>query len=171
MNYEIKDNFLPQDFYKILSEELKSDKIPWFNKPEDVVGTKKTNTFFSFCYYNHHKPDHPLFEKHMLPFIKKLNIFLLIQIRANLCLRDQELIESDFHVDNESKYSTTGIFYLTDCNAKTILKYKGKNISIDSKENRMLIFDSSMSHKVVYQTDVHKRYIINFNYIKNESFT
>ena len=172
MTFKIIDNFLLKNFYQTLSEDLKSSKIPWYNKETDVKNSKeKNNGFFFFCYYNNFQPDHHLFHKHMTPFIKKLNVAALLQVRANLVLRDQDTIESDFHTDYDCMYSTTGIFYLTNCNAKTILKIKNKNVSVNSKENRMLLFDSRISHKVIYQTDVHKRYVINFNFIGNNNGT
>jgi hypothetical protein len=45
------------------------------------------------------------------------------------------------------------------------LKINDKIISIDSKENRLLKFKSTIMHKLIYHTDVHKRIVINFNYI------
>jgi hypothetical protein len=40
-------------------------------------------------------------------------------------------------------------------------------IEIDSVENRILIFDTDISHKMVSTTDAKRRIIINLNYIQN----
>ena len=40
-------------------------------------------------------------------------------------------------------------------------------IKIDSVENRILIFDTDISHKMISATDTKRRIIINLNYIQN----
>jgi hypothetical protein len=40
-------------------------------------------------------------------------------------------------------------------------------IEIDSVENRILIFDTDISHKMVSATDAKRRIIINLNYVQN----
>ena len=90
-------------------------------------------------------------------------------VRANLVLRDVETIETPYHIDNNCLYATTGILFLTTCNAKTILNIKNKEVPIDSVENRLLLFDSKIEHKVLYHTDVWRRHVINFNFIRNNN--
>ncbi len=173
MYYQIIDNFLKKNFYEDLSHQLKSENIPWFFKKEDTLGiasnNKNNNGFFSFCYYNDFKPDHVLFENHIVPILKQLDIVSCIQVRANLTFRDIDHLESKYHNDNTSSNVTTGIFYLTTCNAKTVLKINNKELLVDSVENRLLLFNSQIKHKVIYQNDCHKRYVINFNFIKKNN--
>jgi hypothetical protein len=169
MSYKVIDNFLEEEFYLKISNDLKSEHLPWFFKKVDVITTndepKNKNGFFSFCYYNNFKPDHQLFYTHMIPILEKLNVLSLLQIRANLNLRDKDSKESNFHVDYPSAKLTTAIFYLTTCNAKTVLKINNKDVLINSVENRILIFPTNIKHKAIYQNDVHKRYVINFNFL------
>jgi len=168
--YKIIDNFLPNDFYEKLSFDLKSDRIPWYYKKVDVDKKKSNNNgFFCFCYYNDFKPDHHLFNVHIEPILKNLNAETVIIVKANLVLRDKDMIDCAFHTDTECLYSTTGILFLTDCNSKTILKVDNKEVCVNSIENRMLLFNSQIEHKVIYQTDVYKRYVINFNFIERKS--
>jgi len=168
MSYKIIDNFLDKKHYEILKGFIQSDAIPWYLKLTDTTKDQKTksNGFFGFCYYNHNRPDHPLFDEHIGPILHKLKSVSCIQARVNLVLRDKDTIESEYHTDVKSKNSMTAILYFTTCNAKTILKVKNKKIDIDSVENRILIFNSDVIHKVKYQTDVHKRYVLNLNYVK-----
>ena len=167
--HKIIDNFLKKETYDYFSSFLKSEVVPWYYHPIDsTMGkTKNKNGFFSFCFYNNYKPDDKSFYEFMPHFIKGLNAKALIQIRANLNFRDKDTIESAFHIDNFCDTSTTGIFYMTTCNAKTVLKYPKNNIFIESVENRMLLFPTKIKHKAIYQTDVHKRYVINFNFFNN----
>ena len=45
-----------------------------------------------------------------------------------------------------------------------------KEHSVDSIENRMLLFPAQTRHKLIYHTDVHKRYVINFNFIGDKNY-
>ena len=168
MSYKIIDNFLSKEFYDFISNELKDLKTPWYFQENDVPGVKN-NGFFSFCYYNNFRPMHNMFDSHITPILNRLDVKSCIQVRANLVFRDIDTIECPYHNDNDCLYSTTAIFYLTNCNAQTILKINDKEVCIDSVENRMLLFDTNILHKVKYQTDVHKRYVINFNFIRNKN--
>ena len=170
MKYKVIDNFLDKNQYDKLSTYLKSEDIPWYLRKIDTrMGkTKNKNGFFSFCFYNKHEPNHNSFYEYMPPFIEKLKIGALIQIRANLTLRDIDARESAFHLDYPYKNSTTGIFYLTTCNAKTLLKLPEGKKAINSVENRMLLFPTKVKHNVLYQTDVHKRYVVNFNFFGDQ---
>ena len=96
--------------------------------------------------------------------LTKLEVDACIQVRANLVVRDKDTIECGWHTDGSNPAATTGILYLTNCNAKTVLSTKEGEVFVDSIENRMLLFPQTTRHKVIYQTDVHKRYIVNFNY-------
>tara|TARA_R100000773_G_C4160841_1_gene78724 strand:- start:98 stop:625 length:528 start_codon:yes stop_codon:yes gene_type:complete len=169
VNFKLIDNFLEKEVYQKISDYLTSQDIPWFFRNIDVTGdengsTKNKNGFYNFCFYNEFKPDHPSFYEFMPPILDKLKVRALIQIRANLTFRDIDTKESAFHSDYEYNNSTTGILYLSTCNAKTILKIKDEEIAVDSVENRMLLFPTNILHKAVYQDDLHKRYVINFNF-------
>ena len=151
---------------EILSNTIKSESIPWFFRKKVTSNfSKSTNGYFSFCFYNNHKPDHKLFEPLILPILQKLNFLTCIQVRANLAFRDIDAKESDYHVDYDHPNVTTGILYLTNCNGKTVLQIGDKEVSVDSVENRFVMFPAQTQHKLIYHTDVHKRYVINFNFI------
>ena len=169
--FKIIDNFIDENLYKNLSDTIKSENIPWFFRKEDTSNfSNSKNGFFSFCFYNNHKPDHDLFEPLILPILKKLNFLTCIQVRANLCFRDVDAKESAYHLDYDHPNVTTGILYLTNCNGKTILKVDNKEVSVDSVENRFVIFPAQTQHKLIYHTDVHKRYVINFNFIGDKNY-
>ena len=162
---KIIDNYLEPELYKKISSYLKSDKASWYFKKEDTNHfSKNKNGFFSFCFYNHGQPDHAKFYDLVVPILMKLDADACQQIRANLVVRDKDTVESGWHMDGPNPAATTGILYLTNCNSKTVVKTKDGDVFVDSIENRMLLFPQNTEHKVIYQTDVHKRYVINFNY-------
>ena len=47
-----------------------------------------------------------------------------------------------------------------------MIKVEEEIIEIDSVENRILIFDTNISHKMISATDAKRRIIININYIQ-----
>jgi hypothetical protein len=162
--YQIIDNFLSKNYFKKLQEILFSDKINWFYKDYLVEKTnKKEQFFFSHCFYNNNKIQSPLFELLLSQCISLLNPKSLIEIRANLTFKQNKLTRSDYHVDRPFPCKTA-ILYLNTCNGYTLLKYNKKLKKINSKENRMLIFDSQIEHAAVLQTDSKRRIVINFNY-------
>ena len=167
-NYKIIDNFLDRVQLHDLKNFIYSEQLPWYHRRNDtnLDTSKNRNGFFSFCFYNEGRPDHKAFDELIVPIVIKLGGYLPVQIRANLVCRDKDTIECDWHNDfNHEEYGKTAILYLTTCNAKTLLKVPNKIIEVDCIENRVVIFKSKIKHKVKYQTDVHKRYVINFNYI------
>lgn len=170
IKYKVIDDFLDKETYAGFSNYLKSEDVPWYLRKIDTTmgNTKNKNGFFSFCFYNDHAPNHDAFYQFMPPFIDKLKAESLIQIRANLTFRDIDSRESAFHNDYLYDKATTGIFYLTTCNAKTVLDLPDVNKSIQSVENRMLLFPTKIKHNVIYQTDVHRRYVVNFNFFGNQ---
>ncbi len=168
--YKIIDNFLDKESYELLSNTIKSDTVPWYFRAKDTTGHTLNKTgFFSFCFYNHYKPDHEAFDL-ILPILEKLNFISCIQVRANLTFRDIDAKESAYHFDYDHPDVTTGILFLTNCNSKTILEINEKEHSVDSIENRMLLFPAQTRHKLIYHTDVHKRYVINFNFIGDKNY-
>jgi len=160
INYKIINNFLEKNLFKKIQTILFSNKINWFfNK--HMTFNNNDNYFFSHVFYNNHMPDSLLYND-IIPILEKLNVKSLIEARANLILKKEEIFKSEFHVDKNYKCNTA-ILYMNTCNGYTLLD-SIKNIKVDCDENKMLIFDSQINHSAVSQTDVDRRIIINFNY-------
>ncbi len=168
--YQIIDNFLDEKFYLELNEIIKSENIPWYFKAEDTQNSDNKNGYFCHNLYINDQPDSAYYISLMKPILKKLNYISCVEARINLTTRDIDTVESGFHVDQPFKNATTGILYLTDSNARTVLKIKGKEIFVKSKNNRLLLFDTEIQHKVIYHSDIHKRYVINFTYIGDKNY-
>jgi len=158
LNYEIINNFLEKNLFDKLKTILFSEQISWFFKNHQ---TTDDNYFFNHCFYNKHMACSPLFDE-ILPILKKLNVIALIEARANLLLKQENIFKSNFHIDRNFKCKTA-ILYMNTCNGYTLLD-DVENIKINCEENKMLIFDSRIKHCAVSQTDVNRRIVINFNY-------
>ena len=159
-----KDNFLSIDEYKNLKNKITSHETPWFYVENDTYPiTENKNGYFINYFYKDQMPCHPYYQD-CIPLLNKIGCVAPLEIRANLNLRDIDSKASGFHTDNNYMHVKTAVLFFTTCNAKTILRFKNNDITINSVENRILIFNSSVEHKLIYQTDKHKRYVLNINY-------
>jgi hypothetical protein len=159
LNYKIINNFLEKNLFNKLQEILFSEDINWYFKKNM---TNNDNYFFAHCFYNNHIPMSPFYNEYIIPIFKKLNAKSLIEIKANLMLKKENVFKSNFHTDRDFKCNTA-ILYINTCNGYTLLD-DVKNIKINCEENKMLIFDSQINHSAISQTDVDRRIVINFNY-------
>ena len=167
MKHKIIDNFLEEKHLIDFKKFINSEEIPWYFKKTDTSNeTENKNGCFNFCFYNGGVPRASEYEPLILPILKKLNFLAPIQVRLNMTMRDIDTISCGFHTDYNCKNSTTAILFLTNCNSKTVLNYDKQTYSIKSVENRILIFPSNIMHKVIYQTDVFKRFVLNLNYFE-----
>jgi hypothetical protein len=159
LNYKIIDNFLPKENFQKLKNLLFSKDISWYYHEHM---TNNDEGFFSHCFYNNSQPKSDFYFEHIIPIMDKLNSLSVIQVRANLLLKKEKQYFSNFHTDYPFKCKTA-IFYINTCNGYTILDEKLK-IKINCEENKMLLFDSSIYHCAVSQTNEERRAVINFNY-------
>ena len=73
--------------------------------------------------------------------------------------------ELGYHIDLDGSYNSdfiTMLIYLEDSNGYT--QFKDTKEKIESKRNRALIFNSSIEHQTITQTDIPIRRNININF-------
>jgi hypothetical protein len=158
LNYKVINNFLDKEFFYRLQNLLFSKDTPWFFQ-NNMTSTKKDNYYFGHIFYGNFLPQSFYFNDFIIPIVEKLNAKSLINIRANLTLKQEKVFQSDFHMDRPFKCNTA-ILYMNTCNGYTILD----DIKINCEENKIVIFDSQIKHAAVSQTDTERRMVINFNY-------
>ena len=81
---------------------------------------------------------------------------------ANLNTQTSKIIETGEHTDEDKRF-TSAVFFLNSCNGYC----KIDNKKIKSEDNKMVIFNSNKKHTGSTCTDVDRRMLINFVYIKN----
>lgn len=167
MKVNIYKNFLDQNFFLDLKNTITNEDFPWRFRKKLTIGNKTNETFyFTFSFFNELNVNSDLYYKFIIPILKQLNCLAPIQIRANLNLSKNNT-SSDWHIDYPV-LCKTAILYLNNCNGKTELQLKDKIKTIESEENKIVIFDSNIKHRGVIQTDTQTRYLINFNYFSYE---
>ena len=89
-----------------------------------------------------------------------MNIENLIRVKLNLLTKTPEIIEHDYHRDNESSNALTSILYLNTNNGYT--RFKDQNVK--SQANTLLTFPSATFHSGTTCTDKDFRLVLNVVY-------
>jgi hypothetical protein len=166
LEYKIIDNFLEkEEFYKFQKEIFNTNGVPWYYRNSQLTETPDDIDdlgYFSLCFFNNFSNDFNGFNYFLYKIYEKLKCKALIQSRANLVLRQNEIKKLYFHTDYPFKCNTA-ILYMNTNNGATLLD-ENKKIKIDSVENRMVIFDSQIKHCSLIQSNDKRRIVININY-------
>ena len=169
MKYTINENFLNiYEFNRIKNLIINKD-FAWFKKDYQTTKDKKIDLgYFSHSFFSQNTINSNYYNSHIKTILNKLNVASVLEVRANLTPSVFYLKRnSDFHCDFNLKYPTkTAILYLNNCDGGTEIKIGNDIIFVESKENKMLIFDSNVEHRGVTSNNCDFRYIINFNYIE-----
>lgn len=167
MIYEILDNFLLEKDIEELEKQVCHKDFPWRRRVCTTPPGCEQNDkgYFTYNFFNNYKIDNYLFEPLIIPILDKLKVKSLIEVRANLFLKQLLLDKyTGFHVDYPNYDNYTAILNLTNCDGGTALKINNKIVEIESKKNRMVVFDGSINHASIRQNTTDVRYIINFNF-------
>lgn len=162
MDYKIIDNFLPKDLsHRIHDVLLTSQYTNWYLQ-NDISGQDDKNDklfYLTHLFYADHavKSDMFTWVQHVM---QDMDIKALIRIKANLYPKTEFMHIHKEHTDYP--YSHKGaIYYVNDNDGYTILN---GDVRIESKQNRLLLFDPSIPHQSTTCTDAPYRVNINFNY-------
>ena len=185
MDPQVIDNFLPKELYDSLKESVNSEYQPWFFVPQISLvddGDYRKHYGFSCNVVKYELP----FKYERLPCTSL--IYTLHQkikdefgfkkvIRCRLDMttyRGEDEITFGPHIDMSGE-DYTSIFYLTECNAPTIIYNEKSNDAtipndltilkrVEAKENRVVVFKGDQIHSGMCATDVSRRILINTNF-------
>ena len=157
--FQIIDNYLKLNEHLILKTAMESNTFPWYFNEHKVFNENKLFHYqFVHVFYIKDKINSPFFNI-VDPLIQQLKPLSLIRIKANLNPISDNLIEFEQHKDQSFKCKVA-IYYLNDNDGYTMI---GKE-KINSKKNRMVLFDSTQEHYGTNSTNCKNRMVINFNY-------
>jgi len=172
MSVDIKENFLEPGVFSNLRGLLCLDTFPWYYGPvlnyddESEVGIKTStmckdlfNHQFVHSVYSNYRIRSNIFDI-LEPVFEEMDIKSLIRIKINLNPRTERVIEHGLHTDYNYD-STTSILYVNTNDGYTKFEDGTK---IESKDNRLITFPSSMYHTGTTCTNAPGRIVINFNY-------
>ena len=169
------DTYNEENFGSVLVEKLRNFPFFLFGIVPDSIymGKNPNTTNIQLCHiiYEENCPKSPLYPVIDKLFADKLNILCWVRIKLNIVFSRESIIEHGFHTDVSSKVPDmvvdkdnikTSIYYFNTNNGYTLFK-DGKKI--DSVQNRLITFPSSMEHTGTTCTDQPFRLVLNMNYI------
>ena len=165
---KVVDNFLPDYYFKQISNVILTNPFPWY-----------WNDVTLYSSHDHHNPNDYQFTHRIFDLVDggilsnyyslcdilqlRLGVRKLNRIKMNL--RPQTFFhrKGGMHTDLSglSSIQKTAVFYVNTNNGWTEFKKGGK---VKSVANRIVIFDSNVEHQGVTCTDEKRRVVINFNY-------
>lgn len=170
------DDFLPEEEFRSIRDSIFQDQFPWqfcqsvasencsfFEVENEQVSLQNQNFYFNhalimdgrYLGYN---------TEVISPLLEKLTGCYVIRAIANLYTNLGRRVVHGLHSDMPFR-CVTAIYYLNTCNGKTLFE---TGEECDSKENRVVLFDSSVLHSSVTQTDTKRRVVINLNFFQPE---
>ena len=164
--YEIIDDAISEyDFFHICETITNSKTFPWVFEKEITFKNDLDSKFIFYMthlfYYNNSPISH--FFDLLEPILKRINPFTLHRIKANFYPNQNYFYEHSMHTDDQSTLGA--LFYLNDNNGYTKLELEnGDLVKIESKGNRLLLFNSKKDHCSTNCTDDFGRFNINFNF-------
>ncbi len=157
----IYKNFLPKKVFNTLKNTMMGYYFPWYFN-DYINNSSENKNYFQFTFTFLRNEEYQCWGEWkdvIIPVLKNIKYKKIFRIKANLLTRTNEIIQYDFHTDQEK--GTTGILYLNNCNGYTKFE-NGKKVI--SEENKYVEFDSSLKHTGSSCTDEQRRIVINFNY-------
>jgi hypothetical protein len=162
MKYKVIDNFLDKDIFKNLQSVMLGNNFEWFYN-DYVASSQNNNNLNDFQFTHTFFRDNNKSSTFYLiePILDKIKPNALIRSKANLTTNTKEIFEHGYHIDTKFECNTA-VFYINNNNGYTV--FKDINEKIESIENRLVIFNSSLEHSGSSCTDVKRRCVINFNF-------
>ena len=163
--YAVYDDFLPYQEFGAVKEYMEND-MGWYISPQINHNDLSNNDFYMVnSVFSVERPPREQWSTriNLDPFIaiaSKLQIDALMRIKCNFYVGAKEHYIHAPHIDYD-QYNVGALFFPGNCNAPT---YLADGTEIESKENRVLIFNSATPHSSSSPTDVPYRMTINFNY-------
>lgn len=165
----VHDDYLSPEAFQEIKKIMSGPDFPWyFNK--EIIGYedgKDTLDNYQFTHLFYSKGIVMSgFYNAIVPLMEKINPFAMVRIKANLMTRTEKNIISGFHTDFNHNFCTTAIYYINNNDGYTIFD-NGKKI--ESVENRLVSFNSTVPHSGTTCTNKKSRILININYIENKN--
>ena len=161
LDFKIVDNFLSQEDFDFVKNQLTGDEFPWFFQKEINIGDdpSSNHTFFTHVFYKDRKVNSQYYD-HFQFILNKIDAKAVIRFKANCYPSTTKIIVHEPHIDHEFEHKGF-LLYVNDNDGFTLLE---DGTRVDSIANRALFFDASKPHQSSTSTNVKARFNININY-------
>ena len=171
MNVKIIDSAISDEDHKKIYDTLFGIHFPWYYANGVNLVPDEHYQFIHSFYYNHRPQSH--YADLLDPVLIQLDLVAIIRIKANLTPSTPTIIEHGMHIDVTNDPNSknprsaftgkTAVYYVNDNDGYTTFEDGQK---VQSKANRLVIFDNNLKHSGSTCTDQKMRCVINFNYIE-----
>jgi len=165
MEYMIYDDFLPEDLFKQVRDAIINPNFPMYYQTTTVTDKERQDEIsFAHTLYRDYGPTSSNFDilKLLIGQSDIIDCKSILRSKINCYPRTEKLVEHDLHTDYDFQHKGF-LYYLNTCDGYTILN-NGED-TVDSVENRLLIFDPSIPHASTSCTDEKCRWNIIMNYL------
>lgn len=153
--YKIIDNFLEEEDFKILKDTILDHEFLWSVKKNE----NETTLFLELTHYENNKPLSEFYNL-VVPIMKKIEVLGLVEVKSNMYFGNSYI--QSFKKEKKYDFSVgTAIYYINTNDGYTLLEDGSK---IESRENRILLFEESSFYYETNCTDNSCRTNITFNY-------
>ena len=170
---QVYDNFLSADVFDQIKNSC--DSIDW--KYDDCVANRFDKTFAEEDRYNwqmvHIFYNHPFEISQSFsiinPLVQRINPIVMYRAKLNLNPSTEKIIEHGYHQDYQpeehGKIFTSAVYYLNNNNGYTRFQDGTK---VESVENRLVTFPTTMFHTGSSCTDSKNRLVLNLVYVQGD---
>jgi hypothetical protein len=163
MKVKILKNALDKSDFKKINDFFTSVNTAWYYQNKMVPDSTNDDIgFFSHAIFHDNQISSDAYNL-MSPLLQILNAGPLINIRANLNVRSDKPYSSAFHNDYTYDEALTAIYYLNKNNGYTEFEDEGKT-KVYSEPNKVAVFNCKLRHRMVSQTDINTRLLLNINF-------
>ena len=162
---EVIDNFLSEEDFNALSEIVMGvENFSWFCSPDIAYEADYSQCFFYHTFFADMLPRSDYYVAVRSLFLDKIpNVRALLRLRACCYVATENVIEHGSHRDYDEGSEIKGaILYMNDCNGFTRLS---DNEVVESKQNRLLLHDSTKMHNSTNCSDAPRRVVLVANYL------
>ena len=164
----IYDSFLPKADHDMLEQIMLGDSFPWyFSKTKVKTGEDTPHNYqFTHMIYDNYVPMSEMWGQ-LDPIIRRINAQAWLRTKANLSPRTETPYVYGMHQDIDDFVGKTAVYYVNDNNGATVF---ASGERLESKANRLVVFNADLFHSGVSCTDEKVRCVINLNFLPNRAF-
>ena len=157
---EIINNFIQEkEIFNTIKNLLMSDNFPYYYSSYTASKEDKSDYYFSHLMFDKGQQRSPYFNQVIMPILGRLNFNHLHRVKINCYTKKHKQIVTGMHVDRSEKHQVA-LYSVNTTDGYTLFENGDK---VTSVENQLVLFDGSLKHCSVAQTDENIRVNININ--------
>lgn len=166
---QVIDDFLPKEDFEYLKEIFLSDYFPWYVQKDisiqDDWFDNKNSYMLTHGVYKDNVPNSKWFDDINDILLSKVNSIIkvnsILRIKLNHYPSSNTIVKHKMHYDFDFNHNAL-LYSLNDCDGYTYFEDGSK---VQSKANRIILFDASVPHCSTNCTDSKYRININANWL------